>query len=64
MRNYTISRDKLTLGGAIGSIIAGWGIAGRAAYSLGYVNIPAFIIVTPIVTWLSPIGSKVANLLP
>jgi uncharacterized membrane protein YfcA len=52
------------LGGAIGSIFAGWGIAGRAADSFGYVNIPAFIIITPIVMWLSPIGSKVANLLP
>ena len=51
-------------GGAIGAVVTGWGLVGRAPYSLGYVNIAAFLILTPCMMIFSPLGSKSANALP
>ena len=51
-------------GGAIGAIVTGWGLEGRAPYSLGYVNVAALLILTPCMMIFSPLGSKSANALP
>ena len=52
------------LGGAIGAIVTGWGVAGRPPHSLGYVNVAAFLILTPCMMIFSPLGSKTGNALP
>lgn len=52
------------LGGAIGAIVAGWGVAGRPPHSLGYVSIAAFLILTPCMMIFAPLGAKTANALP
>ncbi len=51
-------------GGAIGAIASGWGAAGRAPHSLGYVSVPAFLILTPCMMIFAPLGSRTANALP
>ncbi len=51
------------IGGAISSVINGWDVANLPRYSFGYVNLLAFIIITPIVMFVSPLGSKTANII-
>lgn len=50
--------------GTIGVIIAGWDVAGRTPYSLGFVNILGFVIMLPTILWSSPRGVNLANRLP
>ncbi len=52
------------LGGAIGATIHGWHAPGLADYSLGYINLIAFIVIAPIVMAIAPLGSKVASKAP
>lgn len=47
--------------GTIGVIISGMHMPGRAPYSLGFVNILAFVIVLPFVIFFAPYGVKAAN---
>jgi uncharacterized protein len=51
-------------GGAIGAILTGWGVAGRAPHSLGYVSVSAFLVLAPCMMIFSPLGSRTANALP
>ena len=50
--------------GTVGVIISGWGVSGRAPYSLGFVNIIAFVLMTPVLVFISPHGVAMANRLP
>lgn len=47
--------------GTVGAIMSGLGVAGRTPYSLGFVNVVAFIIVAPVVLFCSPYGVRQAN---
>lgn len=47
--------------GTVGVIISGLGEPGRSPYSLGFVNIIAFIIIAPVVILFSPYGVRTAN---
>ena len=47
--------------GAIGAIINGWGLAGRPGYSLGYVNLPALLIIAPLMILCAPRGAKLSH---
>jgi len=49
------------LGGGLGTIADGWSIAGRPPYSLGYIFLPAFLLLTPVVMFFAPLGSRAAN---
>lgn len=62
----TASGFGLAIGGpaTLGYIISGWHAAGRAPYSLGYVNIPAFIFLTLAAFLCVPLGAKLATSLP
>lgn len=51
-------------GGTIGAIISGYGLVGRPMFSLGFINLLAFIIITPISIAISPFGSWTANKIP
>ena len=52
------------LGGAIGAVVTGWGVAGRPPHSLGYVSVAAFVILAPCMMIFSPLGVKTGNALP
>lgn len=47
--------------GAIGAMYNGWGNAGRPGLSIGYVNIPAFLLITPLMMLCAPQGAKISN---
>ncbi len=44
--------------GTIGVIISGWGVSGRPPFSIGFVNVLAFIIAAPLVIFTAPYGVK------
>lgn len=48
----------------IGFIVSGLGVPGRPAYSLGYVNIPGFVIIATASFIFAPLGVKAAHALP
>ena len=49
--------------GVIGFIYAGWGVEGLPWGSLGYVNLPAAILIAPLSYALAPIGVRLAHAL-
>lgn len=51
----------LAVPGALGFVIAGWGEAGRPPLSLGYVNLPALLLVGVVATTLAPVGASLAH---
>lgn len=48
----------------IGYVISGWGVPDRAPFTLGYVNIPSFVLLTLAAFFCVPLGAKLANSLP
>lgn len=51
----------IALPGAVGYIIAGWGVADRPPLSLGFVSLIAFALITPIAFATAPIGARLAH---
>ena len=51
----------IAVAGTLGFIWSGWGADGRAPFSLGYVNVPATIIIFSISIFFAPLGSKLAQ---
>lgn len=49
---------------AAGMIVSGIDSSHSAAYSLGYVNLPALFVVAPVVLWSSPLGVRFSNRMP
>jgi uncharacterized membrane protein YfcA len=49
---------------ALGFIIAGWNASGRPPLSLGYVNVPAGVIMAIVTTTTAPFGARLAHRLP
>lgn len=47
--------------GAIGGLINGWGLAGRPGFSVGYINIPAVLIMAPLTMLCAPLGAKLGR---
>ncbi len=47
--------------GAIGFMISGSGIVGRPEFSIGYVNIPALILIGVIASLVAPVGAVLAH---
>jgi len=45
----------------LGFIISGWGVAGRPAFSLGYVNALGFVLVASVAFLTIPLGAKLAH---
>lgn len=45
----------------IGFIISGLGVAGRPEFSIGYINIPALILIGIIATIVAPFGAAIAH---
>jgi len=51
----------IALPATIGFILSGWGVAGRPAFSLGYVNVLGFALVGSIAFLTIPLGAKLAH---
>lgn len=51
----------LAIPAMIGFIISGWGVEGTPPLSLGYVNIPSFVLIGGLATLTAPLGVAVAH---
>ncbi|WP_235041716.1 sulfite exporter TauE/SafE family protein [Vreelandella profundi] len=54
----------IALAGALGYIINGWGVSGLPDATLGFVYLPAFLLMAPFSILMAPIGAKLAHKLP
>lgn len=48
----------------LGFIVFGWGVEGRPPLSLGYVNVPAALVMALVTTASAPYGARLAHQLP
>jgi uncharacterized membrane protein YfcA len=51
----------IALAGTVGYIISGWGVAGVPPLSLGYINLPALVLVAILAALCAPFGATVAH---
>lgn len=51
----------VSLPGAIGFMIGGWGQANLPPFSLGYINLLACVLLLPTMLWCVPFGAKLAH---
>lgn len=49
---------------AIGYVLAGWGRGGLPPWSMGFVNVPGFIMLAVLTAITAPIGARLAHRLP
>ncbi len=49
---------------SIGFIMIGWGVSGRPPLSIGYINAPAWIVISSVSVMIAPIGVSLAHKLP
>ncbi|THF63985.1 sulfite exporter TauE/SafE family protein [Pseudothauera nasutitermitis] len=54
----------IALAGALGYLINGWGASGLPPFSLGYVYLPALVLVSLVSMWTAPVGARLAHRLP
>ncbi len=47
--------------GAVGFVVAGWGVEGLPAGSTGYVNLLGFCLIVPLTVLCAPLGAKIAH---
>jgi uncharacterized membrane protein YfcA len=52
----------ISVPGAIGAVIAGWGVDGLPPYSYGYVNLLAFAVIAPVAFVTAPFGATFAHM--
>ncbi|WP_051208151.1 sulfite exporter TauE/SafE family protein [Saccharospirillum impatiens] len=51
----------ISIPGALGFLINGWGVADRPPFSLGYVNLIGFALIVPMTLWTAPLGARIAH---
>ena len=54
----------ISIPGAIGYMVAGWGKEGLPDFSIGFVNVLAVMLIIPITILITPLGVKIAHALP
>ena len=54
----------IAIPGTIGYIISGWGTPGLPPFSLGFVNLAAFVTIVPLSMLTAPYGAKAAHSIP
>ena len=54
----------IALAGSVGFIISGWNAAARPAWSVGYLNLPAFLGIALASILFAPLGARLAHTLP
>jgi uncharacterized membrane protein YfcA len=52
----------ISVPGAIGAAIAGYGAAGLPPYSLGYANLLGFLLIAPVAFFAAPAGAAIAHM--
>ena len=51
----------IAIPGAIGFMVAGWGVEGTPPGSIGYVNLLGFTLIVPMTVLCAPLGAKIAH---
>lgn len=54
----------IAIPGVIGYVLTGWSATGLPAYSLGYVNLVAFVAMAPLTMGFAPLGARIAHAIP
>jgi uncharacterized membrane protein YfcA len=54
----------IALPGALGYVVMGWAAQGLPPWSLGYVNLPGFLVLAALTAITAPIGARLAHRLP
>lgn len=54
----------ISVPGALGFVLAGWGAEGLPALSFGYINLVAVAAVVPVSVFAAPVGARLAHALP
>jgi uncharacterized membrane protein YfcA len=54
----------IALAGALGYLINGWGTAGLPEWTVGFVYVPALVLVSVVSTFTAPVGARLAHKLP
>lgn len=54
----------IALAGALGYMINGWSATGLPDYSLGYVSLPAVVLISSVSYFTAPFGARLAHRLP
>jgi len=54
----------IALAGSLGYMLSGWDVKGLPAYSVGYVYMPAVILISAVSVFTAPIGAKLSHRLP
>ncbi len=54
----------ISVPGTLGFVLTGWGVEGRPAFSLGYVNLAAIALYIPITFFVAPYGVQIAHRVP
>ncbi|WP_332674396.1 sulfite exporter TauE/SafE family protein [Aromatoleum sp.] len=54
----------IALAGTLGYLVNGWSAAGTPEYSLGFVYLPALVLVSAVSMFTAPLGAKLAHRLP
>lgn len=54
----------IAIAGAIGYVINGWSTQGLPSAALGYVYLPALLLMAPLSILTAPLGAKLAHKLP
>lgn len=54
----------IALAGTFGYLVNGWGSAGMPALSLGFIYLPALVLVSAVSMYTAPLGARLAHRLP
>ncbi|ULR31203.1 sulfite exporter TauE/SafE family protein [Dickeya fangzhongdai] len=54
----------IALSGALGYVINGWSATGLPAFSVGYVSLPAVVLISAVSFFTAPVGARLAHRLP
>ena len=54
----------IALAGTAGYLVNGWDGAGMPEYSLGFIYLPALLLVSGVSMFTAPVGAKLAHQLP
>ncbi|MFW2589797.1 sulfite exporter TauE/SafE family protein [Sagittula sp. SSi028] len=51
----------IALPAMLGFVVSGWGVADRPPFSLGYVSVPAALLILPFTVGFAPLGARLAH---
>lgn len=51
----------LAVSGTVGFVVSGWSVEGRPPFSLGYVNVPALLLIGVVASAIAPLGAALAH---